>query len=707
MSHNHQYAASLDTPEKRQEYDRNRKRNLREINGTGTLGKPFIGVDGEGGNDGLGICAEFPKGHHQYYLLAAGKYGLATGKPLTTYECLDFLCKLSPDAGIYVAFFFDYDVTMILRGMRPERIAKLFDRAGRTFTVTKNGKSREVVNAVDYGEFQVDYMPHKEFKVRRRDRSKESPTHRRAEYGRWVVINDVGQFFQASFVKALTLWDIGTVEERAAIADGKDKRADFTHLEKDTVTYNALEIVLTAKLMEAYRQVCLDIGYTPMKWQGPGMLAAAMMRRHGMPKKEDLTFPNEVNNAAVAAYYGGRFETTAVGDLPGPVYAHDINSAYPDALTRLPCLIHGTFEKVAPGDESARRGRLYLAHGAYKSTETANLYNFPCRRKDGSIHWPQNGSGWYWSVEIEAAAHQTFTADTVFVLNVNCDCVPFDWVPEIYAERLRLGKTTKGMVLKLALNSLYGKTCQSVGAAPYANSVWASLITAMTRAKLMSLCHGGSNGREGCRCFRVYMLATDAIFTRDKLDIPSNKVLGGWELTEHESLFIIMPGLYFTEKGADPKTRGVPRQKIVEYEGQLRDAYHNMVARIVLGADDVRGAAISTHVLVPLIQFVGLKIANHRNRLDLAGEWMAVGAIDNEPGRKVRFFWGSKREIAWASIRELEPETAPSVQSILTRPYLNGGESKSYDKDIGRRQNDARLTTDQPDWADVYKGDEL
>jgi hypothetical protein len=527
-----------------------------------------------------------------------------------------------------------------------------------------------------------------------------------------VTINDVGTFFQSSFVKALTSWDIGTPEQRKNIATGKDLRATFTFLDRETITYNALEIVLLEKLMEAYRNVCTEIGYMPRDWQGPGCLATAMMKHHGMPKRDELNIPDEVNDAAVAAYYGGRFETTAVGEVPGPIYAYDINSAYPDAMRRLPCVIHGTWENVSGLQDV--RGRLYLAHGTYEATEPANLYNYECRVTGGRVRCPENGSGWYWSVEIENAAHQTFKADTIYALNVNCDCQPFDWVPAVYAERIRLGKSTKGMVLKLAMNSLYGKTAQSVGAAPYANAIWAGLITAMTRAKLSTLCHDDPKTRapgERCRCYRVYMLATDAIFTSEKLDIPSNKDLGGWELTEHGSMFIIMPGLYFTDADIAPKTRGIPRQKVIEYEPQLRAAYAEMAAKLYVMDDMmphvIHDIARDTHIVIPMIQFVGLKIANHRGRLDLAGEWMMVGYGNDEPGRHVGFNWASKREVETATLAEIDPVNRPDVLTILTTPFLGGRESLAYDKDIGRRKDDNDETKFQPDWADVYKGDEL
>jgi hypothetical protein len=716
------YAAKYDTAEKRREYDRERKRDYREIRGKGLRGKRFIGVDGEGGKDS--------EGHHQYYLLTAGEWKIATGNPLTTRECLTFLGSLPPDA-YYVGYFFDYDVTMILRGLPPEKIARLFNREDRTREVAPG---REYCFPVDWEGFQIDYLPHKEFKVRHY--TGRTPKGIRT-FSPWVVINDVGTFFQCSFVKALDLWDIGTPEQQAAIAEGKDMRADFGQLTKEVVEYNALEIVLLQKLMDEFRGVCEDIGYVPARWQGPGNLATAMLRHHGVPKNKDINVPDPVVEAAGAAYYGGRFETTIVGSIDGPVYAYDINSAYPDALTQLPCLIHGDWDSITA--DQLLPGDLYLAHGRYEQdftdtqgdfmwdppkTKRPGLFNFPCRDKGGRIYYPAAGSGWYWSVEIEQAVHQTFTPDTIWVYRPCCDCIPFDWVPDVYDMRIALGKSKKGGVLKLGLNSIYGKMAQSIGAAPYANPVWAGLITAITRAKLMSVSHyphimGLDVGfQEGCLCSTVLMLATDAVFTTTRLHVtksgahkggwheqkivPSKK-LGDWDLTTHDSLHIIQPGLYFTSKGAPPKTRGVPRQRVIELEQEFRAVFNELSHK--------RITPDGAFVMVPLRQFIGLRIANHRNRLDLAGEWLwcgedekgqwydGIGPRKVDSGKRVSYQWKNKRQ----------PSTNYGASGInpprITYPYfVDGGETVPYDKDIGRMRAMDRMldsgTLDAPDWAD-------
>jgi hypothetical protein len=590
-------------------------------------------VDGEGGDI---------DGQHEYLLLRAGDTVLETGRPLTWQECLGFLADLPRDA-TYVAYFFDYDVTMILRGVREERVRRLLDRDARTF----NG----VTYPLDIEQFEVEYLPRKEFKVRRNGHG--TP---------WTVVSDVGTFFQAPFVKTLEDWQVGTKRERALIAEGKEARQRFGTVTAEERDYNALECKLLAKLMDQFRGVCVNVGYVPRKWQGPGCMASTMFSRHGIPPRRRLaaTGNQPLMEAANAAYYGGRFETTAIGPVDGPIYQYDICSAYPAAITRLPCLLHGEWREDSDDTE------LTLYHGHFVGDGQAWLYGFPVRREDGSIYFPAEGNGWYWSVEVDAARHQRFDADAAWSYVRTCDCRPFDWVPDVYAERMRLGKTVKGKVLKLGLNSLYGKMAQSVGAASYANPVWAGLITAITRAELMrAICQGPQHELGQCG-HDVLMLATDGVFTTRPRQLPLGSALGDWEVTEHGRIFLIQPGLYLTDT-ATVRTRGLPRRVVVEHTTDLQAAYHDGTRRVGVG----------------LRNFIGLRQALHRGKYDMAGTWQ-------ELTKDVTFDVSSKRD------------------PMTLGPYPGGPDVQSvpYDKCIGAWR-DARLElADQPDWADGLFGED-
>src|SRR5215831_7308048 len=92
-------------------YDKSKYRSLWE----------FRGVDGEGGN--VAEEGTLFGTRHQYLSLRCGPYLLETGRPLDWRECFGFLADQPPRSFIYVSYFFDYDVTMMIRTM-PESIAR-------------------------------------------------------------------------------------------------------------------------------------------------------------------------------------------------------------------------------------------------------------------------------------------------------------------------------------------------------------------------------------------------------------------------------------------------------------------------------------------------------------------------------------------------------------------------------------------------------
>lgn len=272
---------------------RNKQDRRRDRHKNRTGRKPFSGVDGEGGNI---------NGKHEYLLLRAGRdHVLETGEPLQFWECLAFLADL-PKTHIYVSFFFDYDVTMICRRIPVARLQRLLDREARQVP-DKPGSSFPV----DVGPFQIDYLPKKEFKVRRRIRGAE-----------WTTIQDVGSFFQCSFVKALQRWfDDGSMDEQIArIAEGKEQRHDFGQVTQDERQYNLLEIIMLERMMDKFRSVCDELDLRPHKWEGPGHLVSAVFRNEGLPNNKSIPLFTEDAHVAIMAnmaYYGGRFEVARFG----------------------------------------------------------------------------------------------------------------------------------------------------------------------------------------------------------------------------------------------------------------------------------------------------------------------------------------------------------------------------------------------------------
>lgn len=349
------------------------------------------------------------------------------------------------------------------------------------------------------------------------------------------------------------------------------------------------------------------------------------------------------------------------------VYQYDLNSAYARTYRDLPCLLHGTWRRST----DVPRGGIFVANVDFYHEKESFIYTLPVRTRTGSIVFPRQASGTYWSPELLLAQAEgcTLTFNGGFEYEKQCDCRWFDWVEPIYAERKAMGKDAAGMVLKTMLATIYGKLAQSVGTAPYANAIWAGLITSTVRNQLCRAALSDSSGTGA----DVVMLATDGLFCTERrttLDIGSE--LGQWSETIHDSMFVVQSGVYMLPEH-DPKTRGVSQRKVIQHTWDFYAAWKRYLT-----------TGIAPSVTVSLRQFIGLKTASFRNRLDLAGQWLDVT-------RTINFDWTSKRDnprIDGSMVRTSAPSGSPR---LVSKPYtrlIGGGSFRE-------------LNEEQPDWSDV------
>lgn len=652
----------------------------------------FVGCDGEGFTNATG--------YHAYNMLRLGDLLLVPNKGevrLRTESCLEAISLLDP-TNIYVGYFFDYDVTKILEDVDFYKLRRLTHpgerrgRDGRTFPV-------------DWRRYQLDYLPKKFFKVRRMtgqvshdENGREIPV-----WGPWITINDVGTFFQTKFTNALEDWDIATPEIRDAIRGMKNLRGSFTREEFDKVAeYNRQECLYLEQLMEKFRDTCIDLDLIPSQWQGPGQLVEALLEKNGFPKTKDVPFLNSSENAdalkyGLYAYYGGRFETSIIGHIQKPVFQYDINSAYPYAMMSVPCLQHGRFreENGYRAQDATYSEPMALCYGSFDATEPASYYGLPMRRKDGSIYFPAKGGGWYWSFEIQAAIHQRFTAEKVFVYSTHCDCKPLGFIEEMYNQRRALGKTSKGLAIKLVMNSVYGKMAQAIGEPKYSNPIYASYLTAKCRTQCQEFLHQLNTCVPGKRCGGdVLMIATDsvAVVHKNKHVKPSKK-LGDWDLEVHnDGMFIIQSGMYFgssdkakDREGGGAKTRGIPSDFL---DDKTKAKFHEAFKALQKDGDFKKAG-----VKVPRQVFMGIKIAIMRKNTKLLGQWIH-----------------DEQLITFNCLTKRSPKitfTAMGASFMHTGPILfDQEETTPYSKDIGgliRRQFEERdaIMEAQPDWAPI------
>ena len=138
-----------------------------------------------------------------------------------------------------------------------------------------------------------------------------------------------------------------------------------------------------------------------------------------------------------------------------------------------------------------------------------------------------------------------------------CLCSPpFREIRSLYRRRQEVGsKTPEGKAIKLPMNSVYGKLAQSVGARPFANVIYAGLITAGTRTMVLDSVASHPKGAEA-----VVMVATDAVFfTEPHPHLPVSKELGDWELVKRSNMCILKPGVYWDDDAREKiRTRSTP-----------------------------------------------------------------------------------------------------------------------------------------------------
>lgn len=472
--------------------------------------------------DGESIAGKF------VLLRSSRRDRLANLNGLTTLQCLNFLCDVRKRHGkmVYCGFVFSYDVNMILGDLPKRKIAFLWE-----------------TGSVYWQGFVIRYRHRKEFGVRRI-----------ADDARLTVWDTFG-FFQSSFVKALESWGICDPSEIAAM---KARRSTFTIADFPQIDrYCAQECAHGQKLMEGLQDALDFAGVRLMRYDGAGAVAAGMLKIRGV-KAHNAALPKYVERAARGAYYGGRIECVKFGRAAGTVYAYDLISAYPAALRSAPCLACGEWFRGFKRDATH-----VLARVSWNLD--GNVMPFPWRAPDGSIYFARRGRGWYWFSEISAAwraldagiVSGTIKVHEAISFVPGCEHAPYGWIDETFRTRAQWKREGNAAekVLKLGLNSLYGKCAQRVGHGhkrpTYHQIVWAGMTTAATRAALYKASFPAIANNT------LLFYATDAIACLDPLDLPpgDGQRPGGWECERFDGATIVQSGVYWLG-GEIAKTRG-------------------------------------------------------------------------------------------------------------------------------------------------------
>ena len=503
------------------------KDTRKEARATAYRDRKVIAIDGEGVT---------VRGRHNYILLAASTgASLYDPKGISSQAALNFLVKLAADnpGALFVSFGFGYDINKILKDLRPAQLKHL--------------RKKEYLLT---GDWRIWWRPGKYFGV-----------GHMADLTIW----DLRSFFRGNFINACVQVLGDDVPE--IITSGKASRGNFKLSEIETIKeYNATELELMVTLAETIRHKLDDLGIRLNRFDGSGAIASAILKAHQV--KEHLPpLDPEIERLAGNAFIGGRIECLQYGHSSRGGYQYDMRSAYPWAMTQLPSFV-GTWTKYK-GDPGQLPYAMYLIEwsGYDNPALPAPL---PYRTKSGSIVYPAQGKALIWSPEIELIRSLSKDKLNYKILETwafepfNPDTRPFKFMETLYTKRKYLweiGEHGAANILKLGLNSIWGKTAQRVGWSEnnlptYHNLVIAGLTTSYVRAAVYKAAMADLDA--------VVAIETDALITRRRLkssDLKQGNELGEWVETQFKTLTYCNSGLAFAtdlDGRTITRTSGVP-----------------------------------------------------------------------------------------------------------------------------------------------------
>lgn len=472
-----------------------------------------------------------------YVLLANSKRERITNRDgLGTYDCFEMLLetKRRYPLSIFVGFAFNYDVNQILKDVPEEVLWRLHN-----------------TNAAAVGSYYVKWRPRKSFYIK----------HSRT--GRSMILYDVFGYFQMSFLKVCEKY-LGKDDPRLkTIKAGKDARELFEwgELNDFIIPYCDTELAMLVSIMDIVRNDFHAVGIDPGEWYGPGAVANKVFNKQKIPISRDI--PEEVLDASQFAYAGGRFEPYYLGRHSNTVWEYDIHSAYPAAVTTLPNLKRGSWEFVRQFEPESF-GVWNIDYRSEDSEGTENNRPQPlfCRSSNGSITYPTEVQGWYWSPEANLVPSHVREG---WVFRPDDDERPFIFVEGMYDQRRLLQEQGNSLerALKLILNSLYGKLAQTIGARDDGPPRWhqleyAGYITSYTRAMIYNAIQLNPDA--------IIATETDAVFSTEPLDLPLSGALGDWEEIKFDEICYLQSGFYYALAGEKviSKYRGMDKDRKTE-----------------------------------------------------------------------------------------------------------------------------------------------
>ena len=586
--------------------------------------KPFIAIGSQSITDGENIV-------YAHLALSTGQ-SITNLNGLTTQEILGFITSNTPKTkdAILVTYGSTYDFNQFLNSINLEQLETIWN---------SNHRSK----AETIGTFKVRVSKGQSFYIK--DLWAETRT-----------ISDIYGFFQQPLKQTLEQYT-----GKTARAGNAYTQAVTTNQLQNAAKQLMQELQATAELMEEFRKRLDKVNLRPLRWSGAGSITTNLFQKHNI-KSFMAEQEQDIQTAARYAYAGGRFENVLYGQSKSKTYAYDINSAYPEALTKLPALAGGRWHHIGgdPGDTD---------FGLYKvSFEVAARNNWPvplfARDVTGSIFYPNKLNGWYWSPEIAILrewaemTNAKYEIDQAYIFEAATNHKPFEWIQDLYNKRLQLQAAgdEAEIGLKLALNSAYGKLAQQVGWLPedengeektpsYHQLEYAGYVTSYTRAKLFRASLENPTA--------VIAYETDCLYSSEELTgIIIGDGLGEYKETIYNHLTYLGSGIYFGEKENG--------EKVFKLRGiQTGTATYEMLENVLQQPESKR------IIKIPQQRFISASLALQAKDRSKWLKWV------NEES-EIKLYPHNKRShfLCWCTDGDIHPLTPGWHETVAAKKFV-------------------------------------
>ena len=480
----------------------------------------FVALDGEG--------VTVNNNRHNYFLFAnsEGEY-VKDFEGISSDDCFQFILDSSSYNRTLVIFGGSYDFNMWLKDLPIDNIIEL-----------------QKTNKTVWYPYIIKSVPRKYFTIQLL-----SMEQGKNKVVRTATVWDVIGFFQMKFTDAIQEYLDVKGEDLEYIMIHKDERSDFTLTKFDEIlTYCNLELEYLVKIMTKFQSLCNDLGLRLSRFDGAGAIATCIYRN----QHTKACLNQEIDiEATQFAYSAGRIECVQQGNYKGVVYKYDLHSAYPSVIATLPSL------KGAQLVEAEEITPMGLYNISYKDNDPNYSIMHPYfHREKNMIYYPYQTIGWHYGSEIVDQDGKLLPNTEIlygYELELANDDKPFEFVEDYYRKRYELkAKNDRGeKVIKLGLNSLYGKMAQHVGyrtmqsgevvPPTFHQLYYAGYITGSTRAKIWNAIKDNLED--------IIAIETDGIFSTKPLPVTIGTNLGEWEEEIYDEILYVQTGVYWLRKG--------------------------------------------------------------------------------------------------------------------------------------------------------------